>query len=444
MPTLIEERAGRLKAMRELASKAEAESRDFTDDERSTLEGHMTEVKSLGDRIKDDNKRQQFSADLQQFLGDADVKALNEDTANLKAWAGQKRIKSIGEMFVESPEFLESFKAAAPNGTLPSKSRFQMNSAVEVPGGLKALIAVGADGGTGIANLLDPQRLPTLPAAWQALVLRSIITTGTTTAEQVKYARMLRAGAGSVNNAAGVPEATTDAAVGSGNPAVTPVQAGVKPQSTIAFSIETASVITIAHWAAATRQALSDSGQLKTLIDNFLSTGLDHELERQILSGDSDNGEEFDGILNTSGTLSQAYDATNGILGTIRKAITKVKNLGLAQPNAILLAPEDLEKVDLLRAEGTGNYLGANPFSGAANTSLWRLPIVEVPTLAAGTALVGDFRTCVLWDREQTTITATDSHADFFIRNLVAILAESRAAFGVLEPDHIAVARTAA
>jgi hypothetical protein len=35
---------------------------------------------------------------------------------------------------------------------------------------------------------------------------------------------------------------------------------------------------------------------------------------------------------------------------------------------------------------------------------------------------------------------ASDSHADFFIRNLVAILGELRAAFGVLRPAAFATA----
>jgi hypothetical protein len=48
---------------------------------------------------------------------------------------------------------------------------------------------------------------------------------------------------------------------------------------------------------------------------------------------------------------------------------------------------------------------------------------------------VGDLRQMVIWDREQAAITATDSHNDFFIRNLVAILAELRAAFGIIRPS---------
>jgi HK97 family phage major capsid protein len=48
---------------------------------------------------------------------------------------------------------------------------------------------------------------------------------------------------------------------------------------------------------------------------------------------------------------------------------------------------------------------------------------------------VGDFRKCVLWEREGASIQVSDSHANFFIRNMVAILAEMRAAFGILQPN---------
>ena len=37
------------------------------------------------------------------------------------------------------------------------------------------------------------------------------------------------------------------------------------------------------------------------------------------------------------------------------------------------------------------------------------------------------------WAREGISITMSDSHSDFFIRNLLAILGERRDAFGVLD-----------
>jgi HK97 family phage major capsid protein len=103
-------------------------------------------------------------------------------------------------------------------------------------------------------------------------------------------------------------------------------------------------------------------------------------------------------------------------------------------PNAVALHPEEVEVIDLAReGAGTGQFLGAGPFALGPRT-LWGLPIIETEAITPGRGLVGDFSKAVLWDREQTTVTMTDSHADFFIRNMVAILAEERVAFGVVRP----------
>ena len=65
---------------------------------------------------------------------------------------------------------------------------------------------------------------------------------------------------------------------------------------------------------------------------------------------------------------------------------------------------------------------------------LWGYPVVTSQTVTEGYALLGDWRKAILWDRERASIQVSDSHSDFFIRNLVAILAEMRAAFGVIRP----------
>jgi HK97 family phage major capsid protein len=66
--------------------------------------------------------------------------------------------------------------------------------------------------------------------------------------------------------------------------------------------------------------------------------------------------------------------------------------------------------------------------------TLWGVPVITTPLIAAGTALVGDFKQAILWAREGVTVTASTEHADFFIKNLVAVLAEGRWAFGVPRP----------
>jgi HK97 family phage major capsid protein len=91
------------------------------------------------------------------------------------------------------------------------------------------------------------------------------------------------------------------------------------------------------------------------------------------------------------------------------------------EPTAVVLSPDDYVGVDLLR-DGMERYC-AGPF-GAGPATLWGLPRAIGYQLAPGEALIGDFRKYTLWDREQASISFSDSHADFFTRNLVAILAE--------------------
>ena len=66
----------------------------------------------------------------------------------------------------------------------------------------------------------------------------------------------------------------------------------------------------------------------------------------------------------------------------------------------------------------------------------WRVPVVVTDALAANEFLVGDFaRAARLYDRQQATVEIATQHADFFTRNLVAILAEERVALTVPRLD---------
>ena len=54
----------------------------------------------------------------------------------------------------------------------------------------------------------------------------------------------------------------------------------------------------------------------------------------------------------------------------------------------------------------------------------------------AGDALVGAFGLGArLWDREQGAIRVSDSHAEYFTQNMVAVLAEERVALTIYRPE---------
>jgi HK97 family phage major capsid protein len=394
-----------------ITTAADAEGRDLNADERQKIEGLLSEGRALKN-----------TGNVLTGLA-AEDRAASEPVSGRPTSDGQPSAptadnRSIGEQFAESDEWINFRKSVAPNG-FSEKTRIGTSPAVQFRGLLRPsqrtlVTGVGATSG---GALVFPDVQPGVyPQGLQRpLVVRDIITVGSTTSDTVEYVRMTA----QTNAAAPVAEATS-------------TSDGTKPESALALAKVTTSVKTIAHWIPATKRALSDAGQLRTLIDGFLRYGLEEELEDQIVAGDA-TGENFDGIGHVSGVQAGAWNTD--LFTTTRKARTLVRTVGRAIPNAYLFNPSDWETIDLLLDNEARFYFGGPANMGVPR--LWGLPVVESEAVPVGLGYVGDFRKCVLWDREQASIQASDSHSDFFIKNLVAILAEMRAAFGILQPNAI-------
>jgi HK97 family phage major capsid protein len=351
--------------------------------------------------------------------GDA-PRAAQNDGAGAPGARGGGSALSLGQRFVENPTFKEWLAMVAPTGQVSDKARIQ-----SPPLGFKGLsefsrradLITGLSSTSGGALVTNAVYPGVTELGRRPLGIRDVITNLQTESDVVEYVRIT----GETNSAAPVAEATA-ASGGS----------GVKPESGMTFERVSTNVKTIAHWIPATKRALSDASQLRGLIDAFLRYGLEEELEDQIVTGDG-VGENFTGILETSGTQAQAYDTS--LLKTTRIARRKVLTVGRRRPNAYILNPIDWESIDLLQDAENRYYFGGPMEMGTPR--LWGLPVIESEAVTQGIGLVGDFSTCVLWDREDAAVSVSDSHSDFFIRNLVAILAELRAAFGILKPNAI-------
>jgi hypothetical protein len=168
-----------------------------------------------------------------------------------------------------------------------------------------------------------PDRQPGLiPLALRPLVVRNLVTVGDTNVDIVEWVKE-----NSFTNAAAETAEATSTATG-----------GTKPESGIDYAVVQSTVKTIAHWIPATKRALSDVGQLRTLIDQRLQDGINLRLDSQMVNGDA-TGENLRGILNTSGVLTQARGADSG-MDAVLKAITKIR-LQFLEPTAILMHPTD-------------------------------------------------------------------------------------------------------
>ena len=212
-----------------------------------------------------------------------------------------------------------------------------------------------------------------------------------------------------------------------------------KAESTITYSLETIAVQTIAHYIIASRQVLSDAPRLAALIDNRLTYGVNLEFDAQLLYGDG-TGQNFTGLFVDAGVSdvgqiaagTAAADVPAAMIDHIRAAVTQCQ-LYNYMPNGVVLSPTDWETIET--AKGTdGHYIWVSVVTGG-ETQLWKMPVIVSNAVTTGDFILGDWTMgATLYEREGMTVRTSESHADYFIKNGVAILGEERAAFGIELP----------
>jgi hypothetical protein len=143
-------------------------------------------------------------------------------------------------------------------------------------------------------------------------------------------------------------------------------------------------------------------------------------LEAQVLAGNG-TSPNLRGLDNTTGVLTQAKGADSVPLA-LAKGIAQVVAAGYA-PTAVALHPDDwVDGVTVLLTAG-GSSLG----------DVLEVPIVKTASVAAGTGYVGAWNQLAVWLRS-TDVYVSRTHSDYLARNLAAVLAQLRAAVGVLAP----------
>lgn len=408
MHELLEKLNAAAKKARDLAAQVEESDRAFTDEEKTQINGYLTEAKGYKDQLA----KRAADDDLRKAIAELGGSLTDTSPQGQQAAAREIAAKgSLGTQFTESPIFKGWLKTFSHDGHIPDSAKVQ---GPPVPVDTKALITGLSS--TSAGALIVNDRFPDVtPFLRRPLSFRDVVTTGTTTSDAIDWVTVNT----ETNNAAIVAEATSQAD-------------GTKPESTFTFTTSTETVRTIAHWLAVTKRALSDAGQIRTMIDSFLEDGLLQVLEDQMATGNG-IGQNMVGLANISGIQTQAFNTD--LPGTYRRAKLLVQTVGRDRANAYLLNPTDLMNLDLLTDNEQRYYFGGPADGGVPK--LWGLPVVENEAIPAGTAYVGNFKQLVLLDREQTTISVSDSHANFFIQNLVAILAELRAMFLCRRPKSL-------
>jgi HK97 family phage major capsid protein len=420
--------------MKAFADECDAKG-ELSADDRVKLDDYGKGVTDLVASIKAEAAAAGSLDMAKAFLGDlAGVPAEKAAEVHASGIVTPKGAMTLGEAFTKSPaysEFLAQFKGG--DGRIREVSNIKTAS-FDLPGFDSKALVTGASDTSGGAFVTPARYGPVTDLIGdRELSVRDLCTNINIQSDTFEFVQVT----GKTNNAAAVAEATTsDDATSTANTTTgeitTDPASGVKPESAMTLAVVSTPVETIAHLMPITRRAAADAPQVRQLVDQFLLAGLAEEEEDQILNGNG-TSPNLDGILNTTGiqTVGSAGTDIDAIVDAIRTVRAERR-----RPTALVVHPNDWYSTGFLLAKDTnGNYLLGDPRASVEQlNTLWGLRVVVTEAMTENTALVGDFRQAVVADRQQAAIYVTDSHKDWFGRNLLAVLAEERLALGVLDP----------
>ena len=402
---LKQQRAAAIKAAQDIIAKAKSEDRDLTADEVAQVETHETELKSATEKIEAAEKSAATVARLSAW----EVKE-PEQGGEVKATA-TPAAGGIGERFVKSEGMEALRKQYGPSAIRDTKNPIHVEA--KNLGGLGDL-GIGSKATiTTETGQATPERVPGYRSTLldEPSAFLSLITTGTTASSWLEYAQILS----ETDNAAIVPEGE------------------LKPLSDLTTGKAEAKAHVYADGFDVTNQTLADDGALAAYMQSRIIQHVNNKVEDTVINGDV--AANVKGILDTTGTQAQAFDTD--VLTTLARALAKVEAVQV-DPQAIVMNPSDVWALKLLK-NGNGDFYAGGPFNNAAFAP-WGVPLVSSNRVAAGTALVGNFTSFQLLQREALSVVAFNQHKDYAQRNMSYVRAELRAMQLFYAPREVVVA----
>lgn len=192
----------------------------------------------------------------------------------------------------------------------------------------------------------------------------------------------------------------------------------------------TVEIVTVAAHTTASKQVLNDHAALTSEVDRVIRYKLMSRLENQLINGDGTPG-RITGLLANAIIFTPAYAPTisDNAADKIGEALTTMKQQGL-NPNLVLMNPMDWFMIQVMKTETEKNYIFGSP-TVPIPPSIWNTIVVVSHSMPINRALCIDTSHVTLLDRETPSVVMSNSHKDYFTRNLVAILGELRAGLEV-------------
>lgn len=403
---LLAEEAEELLAIGALA---EEEDRELTDDEKARRDELRASIETNKAKAAEFEAAVEADAKIEK-LGRSLVQDKNENPVE------RTERKSFGEQFVESDGYQ---KLSAKGFT----GKFSTGEIALDTYAATLLEGTPASPGAGGAAVPTDRRPGILPILFERLTVADLLASGTTNSNNIEY----------------VEETVAD-----GSAVDTVAEGADKPEVELELELTDTPVRKIAAFLPVSDEMLEDAAQIRSYLDARLALFVKIEEEDQLLNK-TGTGTNLNGLLNQVPGANQDVFATvsdaNGA-DHIFAAITVARESFL-EPDGIVVNSDDWADMRLLK-DANGNYIAGSPFSngiGEPAETLWNKRVVVTSKMPAGTALVGSFQLgAQVFRRGGLTVEASNSHADFFKKNLTAIRAEERLALAVYRPQAFATA----
>jgi len=366
----------------------------ITKEEKAAVQAILDDAKAIKARIDGTQDQAAMLAEIDRLTAGMTSSPRNDRQA-------QHILKSMGQQLIDDPAYASFIKNAGHRGSSAWTSPMVELQAT-------TLDTTSGSGGPLITTDYQPGITPLL---FKRLTVADLIAPGTTDSNSITYMKETTF----TNAAAAVAEGAT------------------KPESTLVFAQVTDPVQKIAHWLPVTEEMLEDFSATRSYVDSRLRLGLSITEEDQLLNGNG-TPPNIRGILQRTGlTAAQARGADTNA-DAIFKQITTISSTIFVMPDGIVLNPANWQTIQLAK-NAAGNYLGSGPWANAQPAQLWGYPVAVTPSIVANTGLVGAFREASQFFRKGgVRVEASNSHMDFFIKNLVAIRCEERGALAVYRP----------
>jgi len=383
---LVDERTSLTATRAAILDKAAEADRDVTDTEKSTIDGIEARCAEIDPQLSQYNAQQESARAFATLTSKLET---NRD-AQTEARRPGTQVETTGLQFVDTDQF-RNYTGRGQSGAVEFTDFLPLNTRAPIT----------------TADLAIPSFV--LPPRVQDITVPPLLT---------------------VVDVVGVSTGVVEWVTVTGDPVAALVPEGTaKPEAALTFTPTSAPLDTLAHWVAITRQALEDASYIQSVIEGKLRRGIALAI-----------AEAVNNALVAAAIPPASVPLGGSLLEAIRVGIGVVQSNGYT-PNAVLLNPADWADLDM-------SVMGGTLGGPTVGSTFWGLTPIASRLQPVGTATVGDFKAGVVWfDRNVSSVFISDSHADYFIKNTLVILAETRGKAAVPEPlalCEVAVSPTAA